>query len=321
MSAPIKRVSNQSPEDHQRTRLPVRQKNRLIFELLHGISRPEHSVMAEARSLHMDLTQPRAVILVDASDYILGPIAEAVEAEQQFGARVRSREVVSSIVSFFMLPHEAICADLGDGVIAVLKASNSRNLDGWLDEVTPEFLAAPSWANLTALKRAANDLLAKLIATTGESVSIGIGRYHSGNSGLATSFTDARTALTLGRRIHGPNRVHCLDDLGIGAFVGLNDEGMKAELAHHLLSPLDHDPELLKTLTVFFTTNCSMTETAQILGLHRNTLAYRLAKVASATGLDPRHFDDAVQIRIALVLRNLGPYRFAPALFGPDGSR
>lgn len=299
------------------TALPVRRrlsdavrrpKNRLIFDLLHGNASPEDEIVEEARSLGMDLTEPRAVILVDASDYALGPASRGPDLDGIAGitdVRARSREVVATIVAFFMLPHEAICADLGDGVIAVLKASNSRNLDGWLVEPASDVPATPSWANLTALKRAANDLLRQLIEQTGESVSIGIGRYHPGIAGLASSFADARAALTLGRRLDGPNRVHCLDDLGVGAFVGVEDERTKIELADHLLSPLDHEPQLLETLDEFFAADCSPALAARRLRIHRNTLAYRLAKVASLTGLDPHRFDDAVQIRLARVLRGL----------------
>ncbi|MCY7322639.1 MAG: helix-turn-helix domain-containing protein, partial [Phormidesmis sp. CAN_BIN36] len=39
--------------------------------------------------------------------------------------------------------------------------------------------------------------------------------------------------------------------------------------------------------------------------IHRNTLSYRLDKITSLTGLNPRQFDDAVQIRLALLLRSL----------------
>lgn len=282
-----------------------RPKNRLIFELLHGGAGSEDEVVEEARSLGMDLSQPRAVILVDASDYALGPASQATGPDRIAETRARSREVIAAIVAFFMLPHEAICADLGDGLIAVLKASNSRNLDEWVDEPGADAPTSPSWSNLAALKRAANDLLTRLMERTGESVSIGIGRYHPGVAGLAASFLDARAALTLGRRLDGPNRAHCLDDLGIGAFVGLEDERTKIGLAHHLLSPLGGEPELLETLDAFFAADCSPALAANRLGIHRNTVAYRLAKVASLTGLDPHRFDDAVQIRLARVLRGL----------------
>ena len=73
----------------------------------------------------------------------------------------------------------------------------------------------------------------------------------------------------------------------------------------YLLSPLDHEPELLETLDAFFSEDCCSSSTASRLSIHRNTLSYRLEKITSLTGLDPRYFDDAVQIRLALLLRAL----------------
>lgn len=282
-----------------------RPKNQLIFDLLHGAGRNGDEVLAEARRLRMDLSQPRAVLLVDASDYALGGANSGLRISQLGDVQVRSREIISAIVSFFKLPHEAICADLGEGLIAVLKASNSRNLDDWVDGPQPDAPISPSWANLSALKRAANDLLDMLVQSTNESISIGIGRYHPGIVGLAASFADARAALVLGQRLDGRNRVHCLDELGVVALVGLEDERTKVSLARHLLSPLDGEPELIETLDAFFAENCSPATTARRLSIHRNTLTYRFAKIASLTGLDPRRFDDAVQIRLARVLQGL----------------
>ncbi|HEU5088034.1 MAG TPA: helix-turn-helix domain-containing protein, partial [Roseiflexaceae bacterium] len=92
--------------------------------------------------------------------------------------------------------------------------------------------------------------------------------------------------------------------LGMAAFVGISDEPTKVELATHLLSPLDPEPELLSTLQVFFAHNCCPSTAARELVIHRNTLAYRLQKIASLTGLDPRQFHDAVQIQLALLLRS-----------------
>jgi len=104
---------------------------------------------------------------------------------------------------------------------------------------------------------------------------------------------------------NGRNQVHCLDSLGVAAFVGVSDERTKIDLATYLLSPLDHEPDLLKTLDACFATDLSPSRAARALSIHRNTLSYRLDKVASLTGLDPRRFDDAVQIRLALLLRCL----------------
>jgi len=60
---------------------------------------------------------------------------------------------------------------------------------------------------------------------------------------------------------------------------------------------------LLETLQGFFDNNLSITQTAKALFIHRNTLLYRLERVKKITGLDPKKFDDAVQLRIALKMR------------------
>jgi carbohydrate diacid regulator len=278
-------------------------KDKLIHDLLYGSVHDEASILREAQILGMNLTQPRAVILIDAADYILAP----EPARQQPDARVRRRAqlVIGSIVDFFKLPNDTICAYIGNGEVAVLKASNKQSLASWLDVEDEADQSKGSWAHLDALKRAGVALLTRLRADTRAAINVGIGRYHPGLDGLARSHQDARAALSLGRRFHGRNQVHCLDALGVAAFVGVSDERTKVELATYLLSPLDHEPELLATLNAFFTHDCCPSTTARDLSIHRNTLSYRLDKITSLTGLDPRRFDDAVQIRLALVLRSL----------------
>ncbi|MCU0567814.1 MAG: helix-turn-helix domain-containing protein [Oculatellaceae cyanobacterium Prado106] len=308
-------------------------KNQLIYDLLHNSIHDEAMILSRSAELGIDLAPPRAVILVDATDYILENIPEDTllgrnkiqnnhVQNNQLGEMMglpdrnlpdrnlaeqqrRTQFVISSIVSFFHLPNDTICADLGHGKIVVLKASDSKNLDPWVrsEECAEGF--GYSWANLTALKRAANALLARLRNDTGKSIDIGIGRYHPGVQGLARSYEDARAALSLGQRFQDKNRVHCLGELGIAAFVGIADETTKIDLAKYLLSPLDHEPELLLTLDAFFAEDCCPSSTSKKLSIHRNTLSYRLEKITSLTGLDARRFDEAVQMRLCLLLRSL----------------
>jgi carbohydrate diacid regulator len=280
------------------------QKNQLITDLLHHQIEDEAAILNQAKQLGIDLTPPRAVILIDAANYTYNPQSllegEIAEAEQ----RRKITNVIGSVINFFHLPNDTICADLGQGKVCVLKASDTKNLDLWAGGETPKRLDS-SWANLTALKRAADALRLRLEEDTGSAISIGIGRYHPGLKGIARSYEDARTALALGSRIQKHNPVYCLAELGIAAFVGVADEGAKIDLAKYLLSPLDHETELLATINAFFSENCCSSSTAKRLYIHRNTLSYRLDKIESLTGLDPRKFDDAVQIRLSLLLRAL----------------
>lgn len=289
-------------------------KNQVIYGLLHGKFAKDATILEQARRLDLDLTPPRAVILIDASEFVCARSSNPSSISQrQTGTiepkRRRSQFIIDSIVSFFHLPNDTICADLGYGEFAVLKASDTRNMGSWAicSNTLPNDYGTSSWTNLEAVKRAGNALLNRLRSDTGSAISVGIGRYHPGIYGLSRSYQDAQVALRLGRQFNGKNQVYCLDGLGIAAFACVADEQTKVELATHLLSPLDNEPDLIETLMSFFSLGCVPSATAKHLSIHRNTLSYRLEKITSLTGLDPRCFDDAVQIRLALLLQDLQP--------------
>ena len=92
-------------------------------------------------------------------------------------------------------------------------------------------------------------------------------------------------------------------NLGVASFVCSNDPVLKAQLAHHLLEPIEEEPELLSTIEVFLDADLSPSLAAERLHIHRHTLAHRLDKVARLTSLDPRRFHDLAQLYAALVLR------------------
>jgi carbohydrate diacid regulator len=278
-------------------------KNKFLHDLLHGSSDSEATLYRQAQIFGMDLSYPRVVILIDAADYILGPTRAGELDSAEAGMHRRAQHVIGSIVDFFELPTDTICAHIGNGEVAVLKAVNRIT---WIDQADEaDFRSSPTWANLSALKHAGNALLRRLRRDTRAAITVGIGRYHPGLPGLARSYQDARAALSLGQRFHGRNRVHSLNELGVAAFIGVSDERTKIDLARYLLSPLDHEPELIGTLQAFLSNNCCPSATSRELSVHRNTLSYRLDKIANLTGLDARRFDDAVQMRIALLLRGL----------------
>ena len=291
------------------TRLPNQYelKNKFIHDLVMGTFSDTVDIRREGQILGMDLSAPRAVVLIDAAEYVLRSAASQSSRESSVehegsSIRRRAQHVIASVVSFFNLPDDTICGYIGNGEIAVLKASADRDLADWMSDDDRSRPAA-SWANLNALKRAGTALLTRIRHDTRLPVNVGIGRYHAGIRGLSHSYQDASLAVQLGRRLHGDDRVHCLDSLGVAAFVGVSDPRTKLDLAEHLLRPLDGEPELLRTLQAFFDEDCCPSSTAARLEIHRNTLAYRLERIATLLNLNPRQFDDAVQLRIALLVR------------------
>jgi carbohydrate diacid regulator len=242
------------------------------------------NLIEQATKLGIDCTVPRAVILVHIPEDTANKKAVAI----------------ASIQRFFKLRDETICIDVGDGCIAILKAANSKNLEQWM---TPGN-HPDSWADLEALKNAASQLIIYLARDTSSDIRIGIGRHHPGRNGLQRSYQDAKMALTLGQRTEKKEPVVSLTDLGLLALV-YPDEPTKLEVARHLLNPLDYEPELVKSLEVFFANDCNIGQAAQNLSVHRNTLGNRFDKIHSLIGLNPRCFEDAMQIRLALMVEKL----------------
>ncbi|MGZ3599537.1 MAG: CdaR family transcriptional regulator, partial [Ktedonobacterales bacterium] len=79
-------------------------KNKFIHDLLRGQVRDETAILREGQILGLDLTHPRAVILIDASNYILGSDdSRIVEPSEVTDARAerRAQLVIATVVSFF----------------------------------------------------------------------------------------------------------------------------------------------------------------------------------------------------------------------------
>uniref|UniRef100_UPI00117B92E1 PucR family transcriptional regulator n=1 Tax=Klebsiella pneumoniae TaxID=573 RepID=UPI00117B92E1 len=73
-------------------------------------------------------------------------------------------------------------------------------------------------------------------------------------------------------------------------------------------TPDDIDDEILMTANKFFDNSLNVSETSRQLYIHRNTLVYRLEKLQKSTGLDIRVFDDALTLKIALMVVNYMKY-------------
>lgn len=82
----------------------------------------------------------------------------------------------------------------------------------------------------------------------------------------------------------------------------LDDEAVASFKKNFPSVSLLKEPELAKTLKALFAFNLNISETARHLYIHRNTLLYRLDRIKQETGYDVRSFDDAVLVKIMLLL-------------------
>lgn len=135
-------------------------------------------------------------------------------------------------------------------------------------------------------------------------IAIGIGRVHPGLDSVKLAYNEARQALGMGVRLFGPDCLVFFGDLGIYRLLfslhGTPD--LQAFYQETLGTLLEYDrkngAELLKTLQAYFATCGSLTDAAERLHLHRNTLLYRLHRIREIAGID---LDDA-EVRLALQL-------------------
>jgi len=113
-----------------------------------------------------------------------------------------------------------------------------------------------------------------------------------------------RETMMLGRTYHLGSNMHLPWMLQLEKLINLIPEAEKTNFLERVLKRLDValDAETMTTLEHFFQLDCNVSETAKKLYIHRNTLLYRLDKFKQETGLDVRTFNDAVLVKIALLL-------------------
>jgi sugar diacid utilization regulator len=121
---------------------------------------------------------------------------------------------------------------------------------------------------------------------------------------LYSTILQLRETIMLGRTYHLGSNMHLPWMLQLEKLINLVPEADKTRFLERVLKRLDValDPETMTTLEHFFLLDCNVSETAKKLYIHRNTLLYRLDKFKQETGLDVRTFNDAVLVKIALLL-------------------
>lgn len=128
---------------------------------------------------------------------------------------------------------------------------------------------------------------------------------------LRTAVRQALDALELGRRINGFESPYYYEELGLYRLLaGLRAQDELKRFYEETLGVLvrydrEHNTELVRTLEVFFEQNANASQTARALFVHRNTLNYRLQRVADLTGLDLNDAEARLAFQLALKIHRL----------------
>ncbi|WP_327675043.1 MULTISPECIES: helix-turn-helix domain-containing protein [unclassified Streptomyces] len=130
---------------------------------------------------------------------------------------------------------------------------------------------------------------------------VGVGRAHPGPTGIARSLGEAADAARLAQGREASGRFFHVDRLGLAQLLlAWTRTDTFQPAARSLLEPLSGEPgDLVHTLTAYLDAESSTAETAAVLGVHRNTVAARIARVQQLLSVDLADPDERLALHLA----------------------
>ena len=280
--------------DREATRIEsdLRLRGELLLELLLDQRAPTGSVILAAERFGMDLGEEHCVALWDIDNFA-GSIARhgltevrILRLKRDIGQALE-QQARMAFGRAWVLPH------LDDFVLV----AGARSAD-WTPKRAAEIMREMQSRLAPVLQRYAL-----------QGIAAGLGYPYSGAQGLRKSFDEAREALVVGRAQFGASSITHFANLGLHRFLyGWFDTPRSRALAQDLLRPLLEDDErgrgqLLETLRAYLEQHGRASAAAAQLGVHRNTLRYRLDRIESLLGVDLEAAN--VRLILQLILRTL----------------
>ncbi len=141
-------------------------------------------------------------------------------------------------------------------------------------------------------------------------IAIGLGQPARDLTGWRASYRDAVQALDLARRLQTDQPLY-IGDLGVYQLIlSLSDREKLLSFCDKTLGALlEYDmrqhADLVKTLEAFFTCHGNLSQTAETLIVHRNTLLYRMNRINEIAEIDLNRPETRLALHLALTVRRL----------------
>lgn len=226
-----------------------------------------------AKKLHIEVTCPRAVFLVETKQEKDGIVAELLKG--------------------------MFTSQSGDYITAVDESNVILIKSLEIDTSHEELLGI------------AETIVAMMNTEAMINVTVSFGTIVQELKSVSKSYKEAKMALDVGKIFYAEKTVVAYSTLGIGRLIyqlpiNLCEIFIEEVFGENILNSLDE--ETLNTINKFFENNLNVSETSRQLFVHRNTLVYRIEKIQKSTGLDLRNFDDALTFKIAMMVVNYMKY-------------
>lgn len=141
-------------------------------------------------------------------------------------------------------------------------------------------------------------------------VAIGVGQPAREIGAWRTSYRDAVQAMELATRLQTDTPLY-IGDLGVYQLIlSLSDRDKLLEFTDRTLGSLvEYDirqhADLVKTLEAFFACHGNLSQTAEMLIVHRNTLLYRMNRINEIAQIDLNRPETRLALHLALTIRRL----------------
>ncbi|MCS2162545.1 helix-turn-helix domain-containing protein [Scandinavium sp. H11S7] len=145
-----------------------------------------------------------------------------------------------------------------------------------------------------------------------------IGGYFSGETGLHRSLQSARATQALVKRQKLKSQYVFYHDYALPALLGgVSESWQVQELSRLWLHLVENDAKgvLQHTLRTWFEQNCDLTQTANTLHIHVNTLRYRLQRCEDITQIKINELKNMLWLYIGMELQreSVGSHNFTPS--------
>ncbi len=272
-------------------------KDNFVFGLLHReLQVQDTKVREEADLLELQLNRDKVVMVINIKNFwqlSFGDNVTAAEDEKQSLLSSYKKEIFQAVNRFFGRLSGCTVAYFGSDVFVVLIDElydvDGRDMVEQLRKRSSEF----------------QQILKERLGAKFPKVSIAIGSFYRGKDGPALAFEEASRAMDLGLTAGDNRSFYHIDDFGMLATLAGGNKKWQSDFVRRLTEKMQGNEYLLETMEIFFNENMNLTQTAKSLKIHRNTLLYRLDKISKITSLDPRKFNDAMELKVALTLNRM----------------
>ncbi|WP_018924038.1 PucR family transcriptional regulator [Salsuginibacillus kocurii] len=154
------------------------------------------------------------------------------------------------------------------------------------------------------------DIQSNCAESGGTHLSFGIGNVTYQLTELPRSYHEALEALHVGFQLHAHSFIQTGRTKDVKELLQMVPEEKRRSFAQHALQPLlamenEKDKEVLcQTLKVYLDSHCHVADTAHALGVHRNTVLFRLRKCEEKLTIDVKDAETSLYLRLALYIKH-----------------